>query len=346
MTPRETSEPHGVIEDVNALPGLRSRFPRWHIRQDPQHLDGTARWHATRLEALGGEASGRGLHQVVSGATAEELAAELEGQERLHRLVADGHPDPRVPNIARMYDYFLGGEDNLPVDRVCAERVREHAPEVFVLARENRAFLGRAVRHLTAEAGLDQFLDLGAGLPTRGSTHQVARSVTPAARVVYVDRDPAAVAHASVLLASDDLTWALRQDVRAPERILAEIDAAGMLDLTRPVAVLLVAVLHFVTDAEDPHRIVATLMGALPSGSHLVVTHGEERPGLEKAAGDHRRADSPVTRRTAAEIRRLFGGLTLVDPGLVQVPDWRPGPMSYLDDRGRGWNCGGVGRKP
>ncbi|GAA3067900.1 hypothetical protein GCM10017600_20660 [Streptosporangium carneum] len=251
-----------------------------------------------------------------------------------------------MPNVARMYDYFLGGKDNFRIDRVCAERVREHAPEVFVMARENRAFLGRAVRYLADEAGVDQFLDIGAGLPTQENVHQVAQKINPEARTVYVDHDPVVLVHARALLATDDRTCVIRQDVRAPEKILTAVDALGLLDLSRPVAVLLVAVLHFVTDAEDPYGIVRTLLEAVPAGSHLVVSHVEHRPDLEEAAAQYRDANAPVTLRTADEIGRMFDGLALVDPGVVQVTDWRPDEPPYLGEHRRKWVCGGVGRKP
>lgn len=346
MALRETSDLHFGSADRDTLRRLRSRFLRWRVWQEPGDADQPACWHASRLEAVPDYAVNQGLHQAVDAATADGLAELLEEQERLFRLVVGRRLEVRIPNVARMYDYFLDGKDNFEIDRVCAERVREHAPEVFVMARENRAFLGRTVRYLAAEVGIDQFLDLGAGLPTQENVHQVAQGVNSDARVVYVDHDPAVLAHARALLATNDSTWVLGQDVRAPEKILDMIGALGVLDLARPVAVLLVAVLHFVTDDEDPYGIVATLMGALPAGSHVVISHVERRPELERAAENYRRASSPVTLRTAAEIGRLFDGLTLVGPGLVQVSDWRPDRQPYIDAERRKWVCGGVGRKP
>ncbi|MEV8638848.1 SAM-dependent methyltransferase [Streptosporangium sp. NPDC051023] len=349
MAFRDTSDLHyWDADDDETLRRLRARFPRWRMwRGTNEHMQ-PAGWHASRLQAISDDAAEQGLQQTVDAATAAGLTELLDEQEWLYRLTVGQRLDIRVPNIARMYDYFLGGKDNFHIDRICAERVREHAPEVFVMAQENRAFLGRAVRYLAAEAGIDQFLDVGAGLPTQENVHQVAQKINPAARTVYVDHDPVVLTHARALLATDDHTWAIRQDVRAPEKILTAVDALGLLDLSRPVGVLLVAVLHFVTDAEDPYGIVATVMEALPAGSYLVVSHVEERPGLREAAAQYRDANAPVTLRTAEEIGRMFDGLALVDPGVVQVSDWRPDDpfCPVLDEDRRKWVCGGVGRKP
>lgn len=247
-------------------------------------------------------------------------------------------------DVARMYDYYLGDKDNFAADRTFADEMIRQAPQVRDMAGENRAFLRRAARHLVGEAGIDQFLDIGAGLPMRDNVHQVAQRTNRNARVVYVDDDPMVFSHAWALLSADSRTWVLKQDVRAPEKILSATDALGLLDLSRPVAVMLVAVLHFVTDEEDPYRIVRTLMSALPAGSYLVLSHVERRRDLERAASGYRRVGSPVVPRTAKEILGLFEGTALVDPGLVPVGEWRPDIPAYLDRRVRVPNCGGVGR--
>ncbi|MFC1402161.1 MULTISPECIES: SAM-dependent methyltransferase [Streptacidiphilus] len=250
-------------------------------------------------------------------------------------------PEPWVPPVidtgvahpARMYDYYLGGKDNFPADREAAERILAVGPQTRVFAQANRAFLGRAVRFL-AEQGIDQFLDIGTGIPAAGNTHEVAQSVNPAARVAYVDNDPIVLAHARALMAGHGLgaTTVVQADLRDPAAILADPAVRAAIDFDRPVALMLVAVLHFVTEAEDPDAVTALLRDALPSGSYLVLSHatGDFVPPAQ--ATDARtitevykqRATSPLTLRTGDRIREFFGDFALLDPGLVQVPYWRP----------------------
>lgn len=291
------------------------------------------------------EGTQHGLLQALTASTADDLAGFLEKEERMYGILLGQSFNPQVPNVARMYDYYLGGKDNFAADRRCADEVLQQAPQVRVMARENREFLGRAVRYLAAEAGIDQFLDLGTGLPTRENVHQVAQRINPDARVVYVDHDPLVLAHARALLADDDRTHILEKDVRAPERILPAAERQGGVDLSRPVAVLLVAVLHFVADHEDPLGIVVNLMDRLPAGSYLVISHVEWQPELEGAAGNYRQASAPVTLRTAQEIDRFFDGLELVEPGVVPVDKWRPDHPAYLSEQNRSLVRGGIGRK-
>jgi hypothetical protein len=252
--------------------------------------------------------------------------------------------DTSVAHPARVYDYWLGGRDNFEADRRAAEEVIAVRPSVLFDIRANRAFLGRAVHHLAAEAGVRQFLDLGTGIPAAGNTHQVAQAVDPAARIVYVDNDPIVLAHARVLLAG--ATAYLDGDLREPEPILAA--AAETLDFTRPVAVLLIGVLHLIADDERPAGIIARLMAAVPAGSHLALTQPASDVNASEAAEGARRYNSHVatrqTRRSLAETTAFFDGLDLVEPGVVQVHRWRPEPGADLAREVSCW--GGVARKP
>jgi SAM-dependent methyltransferase len=257
--------------------------------------------------------------------------------------------DVNTPSVARLYDYYLGGKDNFPVDRLAAEEILSIVPEVRIAARENRAFLGRAVRFL-ADAGIDQFLDIGTGLPTQGNVHEIAHEVRPDARVTYIDHDPIVLAHARALLRGikGEITVA-SGDLRQPEEILRSPEVGKHLDFSRPVAVLLVAIMHFITEADDPRRIIATLRDALPSGSYLVLSHGTHDLRAEAASKGTRiyeRANSPLVLRSRPEIRQLFDGFELVDPGLVWLPEWRPDDFPLYDDPSQALIVCGVGRKP
>jgi O-methyltransferase involved in polyketide biosynthesis len=263
------------------------------------------------------------------------------------RPAASGHDafDRNVPHIARMYDYWLGGKDNYAVDRAVADQIAAIFPDILVGVRAQRAFLGRVVRYLAAEAGIWQFLDIGTGLPSASNTHEVAQRFVPQARVVYVDNSPVVLAHARALLGSgpQGATAFIEADLRNTGRILAE--AARILDLSQPVAVLLLGVLAFIPDDDDPAAIVARLMAAIPPGSYLAVAHPASDIAAEQVARSVRRfnlqARDPVTVRSYAEVARFFDGLDLVEPGLVQLHRWR------ADAEGLELpNYGGVGRKP
>jgi S-adenosyl methyltransferase len=236
--------------------------------------------------------------------------------------------DTSVAHCARVYDYWLGGKDNFAADRAAAEQAIRDCPEIVPTARANRGFLARTVRFLAVEAGIRQFLDIGTGIPTENNTHEVAQRVAPESRIVYVDNDPLILVHARALLAShpDGATAYAEADLRDPERILDL--AAGLLDFRRPVAVLLLAILHHVDDEDDPHKIVATLMNAVPPGSYLVLSHPASDIGPEAAAKMAQRLNEimaeKITARDRAAVARFFGGLELVAPGLVRVSDWRP----------------------
>jgi len=256
----------------------------------------------------------------------------------------------RVAHPARMYDYYLGGKNNFPVDRDAAEKMLAASPGVRDGARQNRAFLGRAVRWL-AGAGIGQFLDIGTGIPTQGNTHEVAQEVVPDARVAYVDNDPIVIAHARALLAAHgrDRVTVAHGDLRQPDAILTDPEVLRAIDFDRPVAVLLVAILMFLTDAEEPHRIVDRLKAAIPSGSYLVVSHTTPDFNPEAAARGVRaydKATAPMTMRGREEILRFFDGLELVDPGLVQVSRWRPDGFVPEIPGGHPWVWAGVGQKP
>ena len=238
--------------------------------------------------------------------------------------------DTSKPHSARIYDYFLGGKNHFAADREVADKTIAAAPFARTMARENRAFLGRAVRYLAAEAGIRQFLDIGTGLPTTGSVHEVAQAVDPASRVVYADNDPLVLAHARALLTSapEGRTGYIHADLRDPAAILDDSATRDILNFSRPVALILVAVLHFIPEDTKLTEIVGTLMKALPSGSYVVASHvsGEHVPAME-AAGIRafRESGIPITPRLSGDFARLaFDGLDLVPPGVVIVTDWRP----------------------
>ncbi len=234
-----------------------------------------------------------------------------------------------VPNVARMYDYFLGGKDNFEADRIAAEEVLALMPGQRRSALENRRFLRRVVRYLTAEAGIGQFLDIGVGLPTQGAVHEVAHEVNPRARVGYVDYDPVVVRHGQALLVKRDRSVVVEADIRRPGELLADPVLRKHLDFGRPIAVILLAVLHFVAEQYDPDGIVARLRDALVPGSYLVISHiGSEllpdRAAAERAMKVYERASEPILPRPGDRILGFFGDFELIEPGLVPKHQWRP----------------------
>ena len=255
--------------------------------------------------------------------------------------------DPSVATAARMYDFFLGGHENFAADRIAGLKVIEAAPEVPILARENRQFLGRAVRLVAGEAGISQFLDLGTGLPTRGNVHQVARDVNPGARVIYVDNDPMVLAHSKALKTGPG-TAVIQADMREPDAVLDHEDTRRLINFKQPLAILFVSVLHFVADADDPHGIVATFVDAAPPGSYLILSHVTTDPSphtAAKVASVYATTTNQAAPRTHARILAFFDGLRLIEPGLLPVSQWRPDEPVH-DDPGKGWILGGVGYKP
>jgi hypothetical protein len=257
--------------------------------------------------------------------------------------------DTSVPHIARVYDYWLGGKDNFAADRVVAEQVIASLPEIRLSVRAQRAFLGRAVHYLAAEAGIRQFLDIGTGLPSANNTHEVAQRAAPESRVVYVDNDPIVLLHARSLLTSLPAGAAayVDADLRDIGAILAR--ASAVLDFGRPVAVMLLGVLHCIPDEDDPAALVAQLMEAMPPGSYLVISHPASDVATAQMATSMRayndQAAVPLTARSHAEVVGFFAGLDLIDPGLVQLHRWRagtgnPGTVRNLP------NYGALARKP
>jgi S-adenosyl methyltransferase len=256
--------------------------------------------------------------------------------------------DTTVAHSARVHDYWLGGKDNFAADRAAGDAVIAAYPGIVMSVRANRAFLARAVRFLAAEAGIRQFLDVGTGIPTANNTHEVAQSVAPDCRVVYVDYDPIVLTHARALLvgAPEGVTDYVDADLRDPQTILEH--AARTLDFSRPVAVMLIAIMHLIGDDADPYGIVRQLMAAVPAGSYLalsqVASDIEPEQMAEAARRYNRLAHETQRHRNRAEVTRFFDGLDLVEPGLVPVQQWRPG--SEMEARARSAMWGGVGRKP
>lgn len=256
--------------------------------------------------------------------------------------------DITVPSVSRMYDYYLGGSHNFEVDREAARRAMEFMPGLPKIMQANRAFMRRAVRFAVAE-GVTQFLDIGSGIPTFGNVHEVAQAADPEARVMYVDHDPVAVAHSKVVLEGNDRADILAADLRKPE-ILGSDEVGRLIDLNRPVALLLVAILHFVEEADDPYGAVAELREALAPGSMLVLTHAAyegiplppER--AEGAVGVYRDTRNPLIMRTRDEIARFFEGYDMVEPGLVPMPRWRPDTAPEDEDPYAFSGLAGVGR--
>src|SRR4051812_26096826 len=252
------------------------------------------------------------------------------------------------PSAARVYDYYLGGSHNLEVDRRMAREAISLWPDLPEIMQTNRAFLRRSVRYLTGQC-ITQFLDVGSGIPTVGNVHEAARQADPRARVVYVDSDPVAVAHSRAILAGDEHTAVVHADVREPETILGDPTVRTTLDLDRPIAVLMVAVLHFVSDEHDPFGAVARIRDRLAPGSHLALSHASAE-GRPEAAASHRelysRTPTPMTMRRREEIAWFFDGFDLVDPGLVWLPLWRPdAPDAAARHPERTTGFAGVGRR-
>ena len=268
---------------------------------------------------------------------------QVSGFDRAARI------DARLPHSARVYDYWLGGKDNFAADRDAAEEAISANPGIVGDVQANRAFLTRSVRYLASECGVSQFLDIGTGLPAASNTHEVAQAADPAARIVYVDNDPVVLTHARALLTSSprgrcDYVCA---DLRDQASILQA--AASTLDLSRPVAVLLLLILDLIPDADDPHLLVSSLLAAMPAGSYLVLTHPASDVRPDAVAEMTRRmnqrlAGTKATLRGRAEITRFFTGLDLAEPGVVQPQQWRPDAAEPGPGEVTAW-CG-VARKP
>jgi len=257
--------------------------------------------------------------------------------------------DPEKPNAARIYDYYLGGHHNFEADRAFAAQIDRITPHMRLTAQINRAFVRRSVRYVVGE-GIDQILDIGSGIPTVGNVHEVAQGANPAARVVYVDIDPVAVAHSKAILADNPLAAAIRGDVRAPEGILGNADVRRLLDFGRPVATVMAALLHWVPDDSLAYSVVRRFREEMVPGSYLIILHGVPEVQSAETAERLKEAVDKVTstkNRTPAEIMPFFEGMEMVDPGLVLTPLWRPeGPDDIGLDRPEISLCMvGIGRK-
>jgi len=262
--------------------------------------------------------------------------------------------DASTPNVARIYDYLLGGKDNFSADREAARRLLDAIPDVGAIARDNRSFLGRVIRYLATEGGIRQFLDLGCGLPTQANVHQLARGVLgvlgfgPGAHVVYVDHDPMVASHGEALLASSDQVAMVLGDLRKPTAILARAEVSRLLDLAQPVAVLCTSTLHFIADEAEPGNILAAYRDHMASGSYLVITHAVQTEELTKerreAEDVYRQASCQLHVRPLTDVLRFFDGFELVEPGFTWMAEWRPEPGTAPIGRLHSMR-GGVGRK-
>jgi len=253
------------------------------------------------------------------------------------------------PSAARIYDYWLGGSHNFAVDREVARQFTAMVPDTALIMQANRAFLHRAVRYLV-DAGIRQFLDLGSGIPTLGNVHEVAQRAAADARVVYVDVDPVAVAHSRQMLAGNELAVVIQEDLRRPEHILSHPDVRGLLDFDQPVALLLLAVMHFIPDTDEPAAILSRFSDALAPGSYVVLSHGTadgiSRDAAVRLVELFKRTPTPVVSRTRHAIEQLFAGFDLVEPGLVWSPLWRPEHPDEVGDKPeQAAAYVGVGRK-
>jgi hypothetical protein len=258
--------------------------------------------------------------------------------------------DVKRANVARVYDYLLGGSHNFLADQDVGRMIAAVEPNARAISRANREFLGRAVRFMTA-AGIRQFLDIGSGIPTAGNVHEIAHQAAPGSRVVYVDIDPVAIAHSKAILAGNADATIIDGDLREAEKILDHASTRRLIDPSQPTGLLLVSILHFIADADDPWRIVATLRDALAPGSYFGLCHltGEGRPAGGQAAEKvyNRSVAAELHVRSRAEIQRFFGDFELVDPGVVDIPRWRPdSPGDVPSDPTKFWGLVGVGRKP
>jgi SAM-dependent methyltransferase len=261
---------------------------------------------------------------------------------------------PLAPNEARIVDYLLGGKDNFAADREAAEQAIALAPDLPVMAHESRKFLGRAVRFLAGE-GIRQFVDIGCGLPTQNNAHEVAQAAAPDSHVVYVDIDPVVVSHARAILAGNEQTGVIQADMREPDKILAHPDLRRLIDLDRPVAILLLSAIHAIPEDETAQYIVDHLRDAIAPGSWMVISHpvSDDRAEATGALaslfqdreiikGSRRRANV----RTRAEVEHYFEGLKVAAPGITRVPDWRPDSGESGVAATTGWSVAGVGQKP
>jgi hypothetical protein len=299
-------------------------------------------------------------HQLTRWATERRLTLSppelvLPAEVATIRFVGSEPPDdnfdPTRPNEARVYDYLLGGKNNFTADRAVGDQIIARLPEVQVGVHAQRAVLGRVVRYLVGEAGVRQLLDVGSGLPVSDNVHEIAQRTAPGTRVVYVDNDPVVLAHARAILSDDASTFAERGDLLDPASIVTSPAVRGHLDWDQPIGLLLCGIVHYVLDEEDPARLVAELVDALPSGSYVFIHHLLDTGDPAAAALQEQmlKGLGRVRFRTLPEVRALFGDLKLVEPGLVPVPEWRPDPGTPIRaDYGAilSLACAGVASRP
>jgi O-methyltransferase involved in polyketide biosynthesis len=271
-----------------------------------------------------------------------ELAVTYEGDWR-----TTFRPD--IPSAARIYDYLLGGKDNYPVDRVVAESMITQLPNVQLAVQWNRAFLRRVVRYLVGQAGIRQIVDVGAGLPTVGNTHEIAAATSPQARVVYVDHDPVVLAHARCMLHGVPNTAVINQDLLDPDEILADPMLRELIDVRQPTAFLFLSVLHFIPDDVDPAGLIARLLGPFPAGSYVVISHAtpDEVPAVSDVERVFDKATEHAHVRRRSEVKKLVAGLDIIEPGLVWPPEWRPDPGEVIPaSAAESYYCVLAARKP
>lgn len=271
-------------------------------------------------------------------------------RQALHEEPIERTPiDTSKPSIARVYDYVLGGKDNYAVDRDAAASMLDVVPDTPLMARDNRAFLRRAVRYLVAEAGITQIIDIGSGLPTAGNVHEIAHEIDPNVAVVYVDNDPIVLAHGRALLADNETTTVITAELRDPRSIFDHPDTRKHIDMARPFAVLTASILQHLSDAEDPEGIATNIRGRLPSGSYLLSAnfHDSDGPRVRELERAFLEGGLGTGRfRTWEEQRRYFDGLEMVEPGLVAANEWRPDADTPTDSSVHDLYIGGIGRKP
>jgi hypothetical protein len=263
-------------------------------------------------------------------------------------------PDLRldIPHTARVYDYYLGGKTNYATDRELADKTIAQFPDAPTGAKENRLFMHRAARYLAAEAGIRQFLDIGTGIPTSPNLHEIVQAVDPSCRVVYADNDPLVLAHARALMAStpEGVTTYIPADLREPEKLLQSPELHSVLDFTRPIALSIVAVLHFIPDSDDPGAVISQYVDALPSGSYLLISHGTldvlSAAAVEAALKVYHAAGIRSATRTRAEVEAFFTGLEMVEPGVQPILDWRSDGNHIATSHNQAPIYGGVGHKP
>lgn len=269
-----------------------------------------------------------------------------EGMPGSHQMPHE--PGFSLPNVARMFDYYLGGKDNYPADREAARLVLGAAPDVPLAALENREFLKRAVSFLTRESGIRQFVDIGPGLPTQANIHQLAQQVNAATRIAYVDNDPIVLTHSRSLLHHVPGVTIIDGDLRDPERILSNPALRAVIDFSEPIALCMSLVLHFIPASDDPYGIVARLRNELCPGSFIVLSHvtadGRDADTLTMITDAYNDATAPLIMRSRAEVTGFFAGFEMVEPGIVFLSQWRP-TAEYYAQGGTRWAYAGVGRK-